>query len=156
MYVRGYDRRGRPMLVVKLGGRDSGCHLATIRHVVYCVERAVACLEKREEDARAQRDSFGEAEAEVREAAGKLTLLVDFAGYCRRNRPAIHTIREAVSILQDHYPERLGDAFLLHPPMKVSALWKALNSWLAPETYQKVVAVKDARHHAELLGSVFD
>ncbi len=38
----------------------------------------------------------------------------------------------------DHYPENLGFAFILHPPKIFSAAWKVLKPFLDPETLTKI------------------
>jgi len=97
-----------------------------------------------------------EAQAEVRTADGKLTLLIDFTGYSHHNRPLLQTVSQIIATFQDHYPERLGEAYLLWPPLKVKTLWKAVKHLVDPATFKKVVMVKDTAQHAELLRTTFD
>jgi len=152
MYVRGYDRRGRPIIYFKLCYVDTQNHQDALRHVVYCVERAVHCLDRRESLTQAGRCASSETES----ACGRITVFVDFRGYSPKHRPSLRTVREAMAILQAHYPGRLGEAFLLYPPKKVLATWAMLSQFVDPVTRRKVVLVSDQAHHNELLNTVFD
>lgn len=156
MYVRGFDRYGRPIIYAKLCRRDSCVHEDSVRHVVYCLERAIACLDQREAMASVQSFNYDVPDSGMHDTDGKIVVLVDFTGYSRHNRPALKTVREAITILQDHYPERLGEAYLLNPPMKVAAVWKLLRRIVDPQTYQKVILVKDNGQHEKLIDSVFN
>mmetsp|Transcript_395 Transcript_395/g.1737 ORF Transcript_395/g.1737 Transcript_395/m.1737 type:complete len:212 (-) Transcript_395:60-695(-) len=69
---------------------------------------------------------------------GKLTVLADFAGHSRRSRPSIRALREILGIFQLHYPERLGSAYLINPPLHISLLWRSLSYFVTAETHQKV------------------
>jgi len=159
LYVRGFDKVGRPVLHVKFCCADLGSHDDTITHAIYCVERAVACLEQHEAELRL---AAGGGEKLLRDLAGegrqppdgRFALLVDFAGYSRQNRPAFRTLRQLATILQDHYPERLAAAFLVNPPIQVRLLWKALSMVLAGDTQKKVRLVKGPE--PEELRTAFD
>lgn len=43
-----------------------------------------------------------------------LALLIDFRNSSAGSQPSIATGREVLSILQNHYPERLGRALITH------------------------------------------
>jgi polyribonucleotide 5'-hydroxyl-kinase len=59
-----------------------------------------------------------------RAGQGKLAWLVDFKGYGMRNAPSLRVSLATLSILQSHYPERLGLALCYHPPRLFSFTWK--------------------------------
>lgn len=53
-----------------------------------------------------------------------MTWLIDFAGYSIANAPPVRMSVQTTSILQNHYPERLGLAVCYHPPMIFQITWK--------------------------------
>ncbi len=55
---------------------------------------------------------------------GKMAWLLDFEGYSLANAPPMSTSIHCNSILQNHYPERLGNAVCWHSPMLFSLTWK--------------------------------
>merc|ERR1719163_1559565 len=48
MYVRGYDLRGRPIVWMKPYNENTHNVEGCVRNLVYCMERAVACIERRD------------------------------------------------------------------------------------------------------------
>lgn len=165
MYVRGFDRSSRPVIVVTLRRADLNCHSETLLHMIYCIERAVACLDVREHEtylrvagtAGIRSSAEDELEADTRRADGKFTVLVNFAGYSQWNRPKLRTVREVMRMLQDHYPERLGCAILVNPPAQVRAMWRVVYWLIAPDIRQKVVVVSCPKEEVpNKLDVVFD
>lgn len=55
---------------------------------------------------------------------GRMTWLIDFAGYSLSNAPPVRMSVQTTSILQNHYPERLGLAVCYHPPIIFQITWK--------------------------------
>lgn len=53
----------------------------------------------------------------------KMTWLLDFVGYTTGNQVPLRTSLHCNSILQNHYPERLGCAVCYHAPYFFSLTW---------------------------------
>ena len=68
----------------------------------------------------------------------QVTLLVDCSGWAYSTSPPARNALKAISILQDHYPERLGLAVLLAPPRIFSLFWAAIAPFLAAKTAAKL------------------
>lgn len=74
-----------------------------IRHLVYMMENAILNLPEGQE---------------------QMAWLVDFTGWSLSTSVPVKCARETINILQNHYPERLGVAFLYNPPRIFEAFWK--------------------------------
>lgn len=121
-YVRGRDKAGRPLLYMKPRHENTFEHDGNIKHLVYNLERAVACMNDNADD--------------------KVCLLIDFNGYSMRNAPPMQTSMATLNILQNHYPERLHRAYLLRPPWIFSATFSLVSPFIDPVTAQKIVMLR--------------
>lgn len=65
-----------------------------------------------------------------------LALLINFGD--RGKNPSMATSRSVLSILQEHYPERLGSALIINIPFLVNAFFKLILPFVDPITRQKV------------------
>lgn len=50
--------------------------------------------------------------------------LIDFDGYSSKNAPPIKVTMNSMSVLQNHFPERLGCAVCYHAPWLFSATFR--------------------------------
>merc|ERR1719215_369983 len=131
MYVRGYDLFDRPVIYVKPRQESSRSEEHILRLFVYCLERAVACIEA------------SQASSQIPRHGGQFVMIVCFDNYSPRSRPAIRTISRVLRILEDHYPQRLARAVLLRPPRMLAFFLKCSASIFGSETYEKVMVVHD-------------
>ncbi|CAM9930652.1 unnamed protein product [Ectocarpus sp. 12 AP-2014] len=106
-YVSGFDSHGRPILVLRPRCENTTDHDGNIKHIVYQLERTRAIL---------QRTSGG---------LGKACVIIDYVGFTLRNAPKMKTSMATLNILQNHYPETLGQAFFISPPVFFKGFWKA-------------------------------
>ncbi|KAL4449426.1 hypothetical protein ABPG77_007070 [Micractinium sp. CCAP 211/92] len=116
------DNDGRPVVLMRprLEAAYSGDSDERVKWLVYTLEQA-----SRVADASA--------------ADGKMTWLIDFVGYNRANSPPLKVSLQVLSILQNHFPERLGRAVSYKPPMLFNVLWKAVSPFVDPLTRDKLV-----------------
>lgn len=73
------------------------------------------------------------------QADGKMVWLINHTDYhTASNAPPLKVSLEILSILQNHYPERLGLAIMFNPPMSMSVFWNMVKPFVDPVTSQKV------------------
>jgi hypothetical protein len=124
MYVRGYDRMGHVVVYMKPCNENTNQHDGNIKHLVYHMERAVACMKP--------------------ETNRKLCLVIDYNGYSLSNAPPMKTSREVLSILQDHYPERLYRAYCIRPPYVFYGFYSIISPFIDPVTKDKIRMLTNA------------
>lgn len=135
-YVAGRDKRGRNVLVMRPGRENTREHAGNIRFLVYTLENATW------RDSPASDPPRG---AFVSHDAEKLVILIDFTGWTLATAPPMKTSRETLSILQDHFPERLAVAVCYNPPWIFAVFWKAISPFIDPATYRKIRFVNPKR-----------
>ena len=122
MYTRGYDREGSAVMYMKPGLENTNSETDQMRHLVYILERAIAATSKH---------SNGKQE--------KICILIDFEQFSAWNSPPMSTTRHTLTILQDHYPERMKRAFICNPPAYFKIFWSLAQPFIDPVTKEKVV-----------------
>lgn len=113
----GYDVEGRVVLYLNPGKENTKPSERQIRHVVWGLERAIDLLPPYQ---------------------SKLTLVIDFKHSSQAQNPNMSTSIRVLSILQNHYVERLGLGLALNPPWYLNAFWASLQPFLDPMTKTKV------------------
>ncbi|CAK9086824.1 unnamed protein product, partial [Durusdinium trenchii] len=93
IYVRGYDKQGRPALYFKPGREGFNAEAAGIKYLVYCLERAIACLERQAK--------LGQLSLSPEDpVARKFVLLVDFHGVGLGSLVPLTIVRDLMVIMQ--------------------------------------------------------
>lgn len=137
MYRAGFhDRQGRTVLILRPGMQNTSSIDNQIKHLVYLLENAMLNLPPGQE---------------------QMAWLIDFTGWSITNNVPLKSARETISILQNHYPERLAIAFLYNPPRIFEAFWKIVKYFLDSKTFHKVKFVYPKnKDSVELMRSYFD
>jgi hypothetical protein len=135
VYCRGHDLLGRPILYLKPRFENTKDHDGNLAHLVYQLERAIACMP---------------------EGVEKIALVIDYAGFSLLNAPPLKTSIATLSILQNHYPERLGVAFLVDPPALWEWCWRGISPFIDPVTREKIQWVRGESRRAEAWTGVID
>ena len=74
-----------------------------------------------------------------------------FIMYSYAKFPSMAVSKATLGILQDHYPERLGQMLIANPPMLFSTFWSCISPFIDPVTRAKVVFLKGgAAGHQQL------
>jgi hypothetical protein len=98
--VLGYDNEGRPCLYLLPNKQNTKNSPKQVQHLVYMLERTIAIAPPGQES---------------------LALLIDFRNSSSSSQPSLATGRQVLSILQNHYPERLGRALITHRKFSCSS-----------------------------------
>lgn len=122
-YVRGHDKCGRALVVLRPSAENTFDHIGNLHHLVYTMERAVACTKKKGQE--------------------RISFLIDFDGYSIFNAPSLSTAHESVRILQDHYPERLQKAYFVRTPIVFLGLFRLVQHLVDSVTLSKACFLSD-------------
>ncbi|CAI5476606.1 unnamed protein product [Closterium sp. Yama58-4] len=147
------DKHGRPVVVLSAGQQNTNNHAGQVRHLVHCLENAVMNLPATacEQQQPQQQDNGRQGEQE------QMVWLIDFRGWSMRKAPPLKTSREVLSILQSHYPERLGAAVIYSPPAVFEAFWKVIRPFIDPVTFNKILSVNPSKlDTVKKLEGIFD
>ncbi len=122
------DKDGRPIVFMRPRNERQGSdNELKLKYVVYIMENASRIADASSPD-------------------GKMAWLLDYVGYTRHNQPPWKVSLSTLTIVQSHYPERLGRAVNFKPPLLFEIFWKAIRPFVDPVTREKLVFLsgKDA------------
>ncbi|XP_078170048.1 uncharacterized protein LOC144564321 [Carex rostrata] len=134
VYMQGFDKIGRPVVVV-YGGRHyySKREMNEFKcYVIYCLEKICARMPEGHE---------------------KFMGICDLKGWGYSNCD-IRAFLAALDILQNYYPERLGKVFLVHVPSMFMKAWKIVYPFIDKNTREKIVFVDDKDLQTVLLNDI--
>ncbi|KAI8997502.1 CRAL-TRIO domain-containing protein [Pilobolus umbonatus] len=117
MYFSGYDKAGRPLWIMKPRYENSSDGDLHIKHIIFCLERGIRLMPDHVE---------------------KISIVVDFKNSTSGNNPSVGTCKKFLDILGNHYPERLGTAFLVKSPWFFIATFKLIAPFMDPITRNKI------------------
>ncbi len=92
-FILGYDNAARPCLYLNPGRQNTARSERQIQHLVFMLERVIDLMVPGQET---------------------LSLLVNFKESSGGSNPSVAQGRQTLSILQTHYPERLGRALVIN------------------------------------------
>jgi hypothetical protein len=129
IYCRGYDKQGRAILYLTPGRENSNNELDNMRHLVYHLERAIACTQRKS-------------------GRSKVCIVIGYQGFTLSKAPPMATTRHTLAILQNHYPERMFRAYICDPPLVFRTFWSIIKHFVDPMTLEKIAfcAGKEGSH----------
>ncbi|KAL3527104.1 hypothetical protein ACH5RR_011760 [Cinchona calisaya] len=131
-----HDRFGRTVLIMRPGKQNTASPEGNVRHLVYLIENAILNLPEGQE---------------------QMSWLIDFNGWSLNTNVPISTARDIISVLQNHYPERLAVVILYSPPRIFEAFWKVVKYFVDAKTFQKINFVyPNNKASMELMKTFFD
>ncbi|PIN06211.1 Phosphatidylinositol transfer protein SEC14 [Handroanthus impetiginosus] len=119
LFMQGYDKTGRPIVVVFAARHKPGNVEEFKRFVTFTLDKICARMPSEHE---------------------KFTSIADLQGWGYANSD-IRGYLAALSILQDCYPERLGKLFIVHAPYIFMTAWKMVYPFIDKNTKKKVTCV---------------
>lgn len=122
----GFDADARPCLYMNPARQNLKMSDRQIQFLCYMVDRAVDMLPPGQEST---------------------AYLINFKGAPTNSMPSLAQGRTALSILQDHNPERLGRALLSDMPWFVNVFLKLITPFIDPATKDKIRFNDDARNY---------
>ncbi|GAA5803133.1 CRAL-TRIO domain-containing protein [Helicostylum pulchrum] len=117
MYFNGYDKMGRPLWIMKPRYENSKDSDGQVNFIVFCLERGIRLMPEHVE---------------------KISIVVDFKDSSMSNNPTVATCRRFLDILSNHYPERLGVAYLINSPWFFTTTFKMIAPFMDPITKEKI------------------
>ena len=121
-FFNGFDKEGRPILHLVPGRENTKSSDHQLRFVVFNLEKAIQLMP---------------------EGVETMVIVIDYAGMSMFNAPSPGRGRKFLSILGNHYPERLGLGFVVHPTWYIWTFFTLLGPFLDPVTKAKIHMVSD-------------
>lgn len=117
MFRRGFDYLGRPILYLTPARENSTNYENNLKLLVYTMEQAIASM-----------------------AVGveQMVWMIDFEGYSAKHAVPLSVAKEVLNILSNHYPERLGLAFVISAPLLFSIFFTTIKPFIHPITRKKI------------------
>ncbi|KAI3456346.1 hypothetical protein Pfo_013009 [Paulownia fortunei] len=132
LFMQGYDKTGRPIVVV-LAARHKPTTVEEFkRFVTFTLDKICARMPSGHE---------------------KFTAIADLEGWGYANSD-IRGYLAALSILQDCYPERLGKLFIINVPYVFMTAWKMVNPFIDKNTKKKIIFVENNKMQSTLLQDI--
>ncbi|OJD22567.1 hypothetical protein ACJ73_06081 [Blastomyces percursus] len=124
--ILGYDVNARPCLYLNPARQNTTYSERQVQHLVFMVERVIDLMGPDQES---------------------LALLVNFSDTRSGQNATIGQGRQVLSILQNHYPERLGRALVVNIPFLIHGFFKIITPFIDPLTRTKLKFNEDLRKH---------
>jgi hypothetical protein len=124
MYFNGFDKNGRPVWIMRPRLQNSKDGERQIKHIVYSLERGIRLMP---------------------ESVENIAIIVDFKDSSASDNPSVSTCKKFLDILGNHYPERLGIAFVVKSPWFFFATFKLISPFMDPVTKNKIKFVYDSK-----------
>ncbi|RKP10642.1 CRAL-TRIO domain-containing protein [Thamnocephalis sphaerospora] len=127
IFVNGFDRYGRPVIYLVPRRENTKPSRRQMDHLIFFLERAIAAMPPGVE---------------------QVTLIIDFTGASLFNSPGAGVAKETANMLEQHYPERLGSAYIVGAPWFFGQVFKLVSPFLDTVTRDKINFV-DLKHKPE-------
>lgn len=120
-FFSGYDKYGRPLLFLVPANENTKTYERQLRFVVFKLEKGVKLMP---------------------EGVEQFTIIIDYENMNMFNATPPSVSKKFLDILSNHYPERLGKAFMINPSWYLWVFFKLLGPFLDPATKEKIHFVR--------------
>lgn len=144
MYIRGYDKNGRAMVIMRPAMENTKGETEQMKHLVWNLEKAIACTRRKSK------------ELGAKVPLEKVNLIIDYEGFTLSHAPPLSTSRYTLEILQNHYPERMNHIFVLNPPFVFKAFWSLVRNFVDPVTKEKLVFCSGKKGMEKLISQIHE
>ncbi|KAI8578866.1 hypothetical protein K450DRAFT_244883 [Umbelopsis ramanniana AG] len=128
MYFSGFDKTGRPIWIMRPRLENSKNAERQVKHIIFSLERAIRLMPAGVEN---------------------ISIIVDFKDASSGHSPSVATCKKFLDILGNHYPERLGKAFVVSAPWVFHATFKIISVFMDPVTLAKIKFAIDKKDDSE-------
>ncbi|KAJ3113788.1 hypothetical protein HDU96_002927 [Phlyctochytrium bullatum] len=118
-FFTGFDKVGRPLFFLVPAKENTKTYDRQLRYVVYNLEKDLGITLM----------PYG---------IEQFTLVIDYENMSMMNATPLHVSKKFLQIIGDHYPERLGQAFMINPSWYLWVFFKLLGPFLDPVTKSKI------------------
>ena len=115
--ITGFDNEGRPCLYLNPHKQNTKDEQKQMHHLVFMLERCIDLMPPGQES---------------------LALFVNYSECRKGQNGSFSQAKQTVSILGNHYPERLGIGMVQELPSYIQIFFKALKWFIDPVTYAKL------------------
>ncbi|KAK0555754.1 hypothetical protein OC846_000400 [Tilletia horrida] len=115
--ISGFDRQGRPFFTVTPRHENTKTYDRQMRYMIWSFERCIQLMPK---------------------GVTQLNWVMSLEGQNQANNPPLSYSRIALSLVQQHYPERLSRAICNRGPWFFSLFFKLISPFIDPNTRAKV------------------
>lgn len=125
-HILGYDNNCRTCLYMAPGRQNTKKGERQIKHLVFMLERTVDLMPPGQDSC---------------------AILINFKGATSGGSPSVAQARETMTILQGHYPERLGRACVSELPWFINVFFKLIRPFIDPNTNEKIIFNGNLQEH---------
>ncbi|KAI8853058.1 CRAL-TRIO domain-containing protein [Chytridium lagenaria] len=116
-FFTGFDKVGRPLYYLVPRNENTKTYDRQLRYVVYNLEKGIALMPPSVE---------------------QLSIIIDYENMSMMSAPSVQISKKFLEVLGDHYPERLGQGFMINPSWYLWMFFKLLGPFLDPVTKSKI------------------
>lgn len=130
MYVRNHDNSKRAILYMFPVKENTNHPKHNVMHLVYTLERAIACTEKN--------------------GLEKMTIVMDFKHWKLKHSAPMATTKATIHILQECYVERMARVYITNAPLVFRTFWSLVKPFIDPVSKSKIVFCSSKAGQLEL------